>query len=131
MVFPLVNATHTTLTIDFGKSAEVKIRVTTANERQANLAAESAKTLLALVEATCEKSVPERERSVADADEKARGEIRDEIALSKALCQMAKAARVERRDTEVNVSFNIEIQPRQIVRWLQGFSQPQRSFAQY
>jgi hypothetical protein len=128
MVFPLVNATHTTFTIDFGKSAEVKIRVTTANERQANLAAESAKTLLALVEATAEKSVPELERSVADADEKARSEIREEIGLSKALCQMSKAARVERRDTEVNVSFNIEIQPRQIVRWLQGFSQPQRSF---
>jgi hypothetical protein len=116
---PLLNVTRATFTLDLGKPADLKLRLQAASERQANLAAESAKTLLAWGETKCETYVAELEKQAREAaDAKATDEVRAAIALTKAARQMASTARVEQRHTEVSVALQIEIHPKQVVSHL-------------
>ncbi len=121
LVFPLVNVTTATFGLDLGKPADFKLRLNAANDRQANLAAQSAKTLLAVAEAYCETALPELEKNaLAAADEKAKSEARDAVVIVKGLRQMAGNARVEQRQSEVLVALQMEIQTRHVVLFLEG-----------
>lgn len=125
MLFPLFNLSHATFAIDFGKQADVKFRLQAANEKQANLAAQSAKTLLALAEAHCEKAIPEIERSGLErSDVNAQRETRDEIALAKALQRMASSARVElRHSAEVAIALQMDVNPKHLAPLVRGMLQ--------
>jgi hypothetical protein len=121
LFFPLVNVTSATFAYDFGKIGDIKLRFTTSSGKQANLAAQSAKTLLAATEVYCDESIAELEKSVADAaDDKARGEIRDSIIITRGFRDMAKMARVDQRQAEVSVAMQIDIPVRQAVVLLEG-----------
>ncbi len=122
MLFSLLNLSHATFAIDFGKQADVKFRLQAANEKQANLAAQSAKTLLALAEAHCEKAIPEIEKSGLErSDVNAERETGEEIALAKALQRMASSARVElRHSAEVAISLQIDVNPKHLAPLVQG-----------
>jgi hypothetical protein len=120
MLIPFANLTYATFALDPGKAADFRIHLQAANDRQANLAAQSAKTLLAWTEARCEKSIPEMEKNAASAsDAKAKTEAKDAIALTKTIRQMAAAARVDQRQSEVSVTLQMEIHAKQIVPLLQ------------
>jgi hypothetical protein len=134
MVFPLANVKMATFAIEFGKSADFKIRLQAANERQATLALECAKTVLAAGEATCAKCSRELEKDVADAaDAQARIEAKETLARMTAIRKMASAARVEQQQTEVSVTMQVDLDASQLVRLLDrllfgpGFPRPPRA----
>jgi hypothetical protein len=121
MLVPLFSVNQATFTVDAGKALDVKVRFQAANERQANLVAQSAKTLLAALEASVEKTLPEQEKTATNAAEaEQKKEARESIAVNKALKQMAGSARVDSRFTDVTLSIQVNIEARQLIPMLNG-----------
>jgi hypothetical protein len=122
LVFPLVNVNHATFSLDVGKPLELKVRLQAANDRQANLAAQSVKTLLAMAEVTLEKLAPEIDKDARDAnDARARNKANDAAAILKALRQAASTAQVDQRLTDVSVGMQLDLSAKLVVPLLQEF----------
>lgn len=120
MVFPLLNVNHVTVAIEPGKALDVKIRLQAANERQANLAAQAVKTLLAFGLADWEASIHGIEESKAGLDAQGKQQAAAEVARYREFLKMAAGARVEQRQTDVHVALQLPAQPKHLVPLLQG-----------